>query len=325
MGLLKKIDKNEKVKKEIIELANKSVYFLKQGRTGTSLDPNVVKEGLDMIDFSLTHFENSFGSGEKDLSKIRPMVDKACKEIVNASKQNLDSVYKEACAKLVSALTMGADLLNDFDLPEDDVDEKSQWDKKLDEIKRINEQFLKLSVSATEKVRNLEKAKTELEDKLLATTDNGIESQQIALQLDAVESQINILTAQAVNFASCNSTTETIIGMAETLVKTSTFSSLDYARAKKIIDVRKIKAVYEDPKSVQPILKLIKNELEQFNNDIQLRRAQAAAITPASASSEALDERRAKILKERLEKQGVVASTAKPQSEEAIINDILKK
>ena len=39
-----------------------------------------------------------------------------------------------------------------------------------------------------------------------------------------------------------------------------------------------------------------KYELEQFNKDIQLRRQQAAAIMPSSVSSEALDERRAKIL-----------------------------
>ena len=325
MGLLKKIDKNEKVKKEIIASANQSTYFLRQGRTGTSLDPKVVKTGLEMIDIALTHFENSFGSGEKDLSKIRPMVDKACKDIVKASKQNLDSVYKEACEKLVSALTMGADLLNDLDLPEDDIDEKTQWDKKLDEIKHLSEQFAKLAESEHDKAKKLEAAKTELEDKLLATTDNGIDSQQIALQLDSIESQINMASAEAINFASCKSTTDTIIGMAERLVKTSSFSNLDYARAKKIIDPKKVKDVYENPKNIQPILNLIRNDLEQFNKDVQMRREQAAAIAPSSVSGQALDERRAKILKERLEKQGVVSSTTAQPSEEAIVNDLLKK
>ena len=324
MGLLKKIDKNEKVKKEMVDLVNKSVYFLRQGRTGTSLDPKVVKEGLEMIDESLTRFDNSFGSGEKDLSQVKPTITRACKEVVDASKSNLDSRYKEACSKLATALVMGADLLNDLDLPDTDVDEKTQWDKKMDEIKRINEQFAKLSLSATEKAKSLEKTKVELEDKLLATTDNGIESQQIAFQLDDVESQISLNTALAINFASCDSTTKTIIAMAEALVKTSQFSSFDYAMAKKIIDVRRIKDVYEDPKRVQPILKIIQNELEQFDKDIQLRRQQAAAIMPPSASSEALDERRARILKERLEKQGAV-TPSEPSKEEAIINDILNK
>ncbi|MCR5308683.1 MAG: hypothetical protein K6E21_01040 [Bacilli bacterium] len=324
MGLLKKIDKNEKVKKEMIDLVNKSLYFLRQGRTGTSLDKEVVKEGLEAIESSLVSFENSFGSGEKDLNRVKPVIEKACKDIVNASKQNLDSVYKEACYKLVSALTMGSDLLNDLDLPVNEEDEKTQWDKKLIEIKRVDELFEKLSLDAREKAKSLEARKTELEDKLLATTDNGIESQQIAFQLDDVESQINLNTALAINFASCDSTTKTIIAMAEALVKTSTLSGMDYARAKKIIDVKKIKAVYEDPKSVQPILKLIQNELEQFNKDIQLRRQQAAAIMPSSVSSEALDERRAKILKERLAKQGVV-SEQEVSKEDAIVNDILNK
>lgn len=323
MGLLKKIDKNEKVKKEMIDLVNKSVYFLRQGKTGTSLDKDVVKEGLASIDSSLVTFENSFGSGEKDLSKVKPIIEKACKDIVAASKQNLDSVYNEACAKLVTALSMGSDLLNDLDLPDVDADEKTQWDKKMAEIRRIDELFVKLSNDAEEKAKGLEARKIELEDKLLATTDNGVESQRIAFQLDDVESQINLNNALAINFASCSSTTHQIIAVAENLVKTATFSSLDYARAKKIIDVRKIKAVYEDPKSVQPILRLIQGELEQFDKDIKLRREQAAAIMPSSASSEALDERRAKILRERLAKQGAVSTEA--PAEEAIINDLLNK
>ena len=323
MGLLKKIDKNEKVKKEMIDLVNKSVYFLRQGKTGTSLDKDVVKEGLASIDSSLVTFENSFGSGEKDLSRVKPIIEKACKDIVAASKQNLDSVYNEACAKLVTALSMGSDLLNDLDLPDVDADEKTQWDKKMAEIRRIDELFVKLSNDAEEKAKGLEARKIELEDKLLATTDNGVDSQRIAFQLDDVESQINLNNALAINFASCSSTTHQIIAVAENLVKTATFSSLDYARAKKIIDVRKIKAVYEDPKSVQPILRLIQGELEQFDKDIKLRREQAAAIMPSSASSEALDERRAKILRERLAKQGAVSTEA--PAEEAIINDLLNK
>lgn len=323
MGLLKKIDKNEKIKKEMIDQVNSSVYFLKIGRAGTALDKDVVKNGLEEINVALTRFENSFGSGEKELSQVKPMVVKACREIEQASKQNLDSVYKEACEKLVSALTMGTDLLNDLDLPEDDLDEKSKWDKKLIEIKRINEQFAKLSLEANEKVKSLEKTKVELEDKLLATTDNGIESQQIAFQLDDVESQINLNTALALNFASCDSTTKTIVAMAEMLVKTSKFSAYDSARCRKIIDVNKIKEVYENPKAVQPVLKQIQIKLEEFNEGIQLRRAQAAAITPMAASSEALDERRAKILKERLAKQGVV-NTEEVSAEETIINDLLK-
>ena len=323
MGLLKKIDKNEKVKKEMIDLVNKSVYFLRQGKTGTSLDKDVVKEGLASIDSSLVTFENSFGSGEKDLSRVKPIIEKACKDIVAASKQNLDSVYNEACAKLVTALSMGSDLLNDLDLPDVDADEKTQWDKKMAEIRRIDELFVKLSNDAEEKAKGLEARKIELEDKLLATTDNGVDSQRIAFQLDDVESQINLNNALAINFASCSSTTHQIIAVAENLVKTATFSSLDYARAKKIIDVRKIKAVYEDPKSVQPILRLIQGELEQFDKDIKLRREQAAAIMPSSASSEALDERRAKILRERLAKQGAVSTEA--PAEEAIIKDLLNK
>ena len=69
-------------------------------------------------------------------------------------------------------------------------------------------------------------------------------------------------------------------------------------------------------------MKQIQIKLEEFNEGIQLRRAQAAAITPMTASSEALDERRAKILKERLAKQGVV--NPEVPAEEAIINDLLK-
>ena len=61
MGLLKKIDKNEKIKKEMIDQVNSSVYFLKIGRAGTALDKDVVKEGLEMINAALTRFENSFG------------------------------------------------------------------------------------------------------------------------------------------------------------------------------------------------------------------------------------------------------------------------
>lgn len=109
MGLLKKIDKNEKIKKEVIDQVNSSVYFLKIGRAGTALDKDVVKEGLEMINTALTRFENSFGSGEKELNQVKPMIVKACREVEQASKQNLDSVYKEACEKLVSALTMGTD------------------------------------------------------------------------------------------------------------------------------------------------------------------------------------------------------------------------
>ena len=155
MGLLKKIDKNEKTKKEMIDLVNKSLYFLRQGRTGTSLDKEVVKEGLEAIDSSLVSFENSFVSGEKDLNRVKPVIEKACKDIVSASKQNLDSVYKEACYKLVSALTMGSDLLNDLDLPVNEEDEKTQWDKKLIEIKRNDELFEKLSLDARDKAKSL--------------------------------------------------------------------------------------------------------------------------------------------------------------------------
>jgi len=299
-----------KLKQEILNDINLSLYHLEKGKHNKALDAEAVNSLLKDLRSSYKRLENSFGNGETDISLGCEKVRKSLKELEQAANGNLFGRFEDAAVNLMADIDEIIDLENEvISVISEDVDNSSKRQKtlfkKLGEISEIEQIFITNKNRVEAEIAKLERDKKELDSKLLAESSPRIK-QSIFRQIQAEIKKMEMLQVKSSQYASCYNLLSSIKAYANELIKAGQFSETELDKARIILDINRLRYVLDDPAKLEPLLKRIAADLQKSQKsvaDIETGIDKAFALN--KESYDAMMEYEKNLIDERSQKQEI--------------------
>ena len=263
-----------KLKTELLKEVNLVLYKLEKGQFNKALGETDVKGYVEEIREAYRRLENSIGGVDTNITPGCTKVRASLKELQEAANDNLLGRFGDAVMSLIYDMEEIVDL--EEGIVEEisvEVDKKSReqrnFEKKLSEITAIEQEFIKNRNRVEEEIRKIERDKKELDSKLLAESNPRLK-QNYFRQIQAALNKIGALQVKSEQYSSCFNLLDSIKVYANELVAAGSLSSVEFNKAKVILNINRLRLVLDEPQKLQPLLKTIEKDLKDAQAHVKV-------------------------------------------------------
>lgn len=304
-----------KLKTELEKEIKQVLYKLEKGQYNKSLGEVDVKEYIDEIREIYRRLENSIGGTDTDITNGCMKVRNDLKELLEASTDNLIGRFGDAVMTLIcdveEIIDLEAGVIDEISVIEDKKSrEQRNFERKLNEIKSIELEFIKNRNRVEAEIAKIERDKKELDQKLLAESNPRLK-QNIFRQIQSTMNKIATLQVKSEQYTSCYNLLDSIKIYANELVAAGGLSSIELNKAKIILNINRLRLVLDDPTKLKPLLKVIENDLKKAQGDVKVidnQISQAFNLDPASY--EAMNAYQNELMRKQAEHEEIVGGVS---------------
>ncbi|MBQ8424695.1 MAG: hypothetical protein IJX17_01580 [Clostridia bacterium] len=266
------IGKNNELKEKVVKEVNSFIYDYEKGRilnnNKEALNPVMQELKDDVISL-----ENSFGTGNENVSSIYNEVTETLKKLKQPSTQDMLHRTQEAIGDLSFQINYWKDVLNGDAVVVFDKSnaatakisyERRKLNLKLSELLKLKDDLKAQSDRIEKEIVLTEKDKREI-DSIILNEKNQRKAAELVRNAKTKISQINTLSTHKKNYMACYDLLDTIYINAKEIVEVSDFEAQKIGKAKALLNIDMLRQVLTDPSKALYILERMNKEMELIN------------------------------------------------------------
>jgi hypothetical protein len=262
------------LKEELLKDVNGVLYKFERGQFNKGLNPESTHAIIKEIRATFNRLENSIGTGDEDLNYASKKVSDSLENLSKASRDNLDGRFEDCALSLIDAMEeiidMENGLISQITLEENPSKKKKTFIRKLNEIEKFEQEFVKNRNRIENEITKIERDKKELDVKLLKSNNPRVK-QSTFIQIKATLNKLDTLKLKSNEYSSCYHLLESIKVFAKELVELGDISEGELDKAKIVLNINRIRFVLNEPKKLETLLKVIEHDLKNSAKNTKLR------------------------------------------------------